>query len=376
MSEDADSTRAEKLFVEALDLPPDERAAFVEQAAGGDTALCDEALELLQGHDWAEEIVPEHTADDDTDTRHSLDIGRRLIERIGSYRIIGVLGKGGMGMVYLAEQERPKRLVALKIIRPGVASTKLIRRFEQEAQLLGRLQHPGIAQIHEAGTADSGEGAQPYFVMEYVRGLPLLEYAAANDLGTSDRLRLIIALCDAVEHAHRRGIIHRDLKPGNVLVTEDGQPKILDFGVARAIDSDTQVTTIQTDIGQLIGTIPYMSPEQTTGNPDELDTRSDVYALGIVGYQLLAGRLPYDLEGKMIHEAVRVIQETDPAPLSSVNRVFRGDIETIFAKALASTGIWATNRFRRGRRARCTSSASSRGGTRRWSRRRCRCSWC
>ena len=264
----------------------------------------------------------------------SLDLGKRFGQLIGRYKVVRVLGEGGMGTVFLAEQDKPTRLVALKVIRPGVASANLLRRFEHEAQVLGRLQHPGIAQIYEAGTADTGEGAQPYFVMEYVRGRSLVEYAQGSQLGTRQRLELLAKICDAVQHAHQKGIIHRDLKPGNILVTEEGQPKILDFGVARATDADIQATTIQTDVGQLVGTIPYMSPEQAGGDVTELDTRSDVYALGVLGYEMLAGRLPYELKNKMIHEAVRVIREDDPTPLSSIDRVFRGDVETIIAKAL------------------------------------------
>ena len=264
----------------------------------------------------------------------SLDLGKRFGQLIGRYKVVRVLGEGGMGAVFLAEQDKPTRLVALKIIRPGVASAKLLRRFEHEAQVLGRLQHPGIAQIYEAGSADTGEGAQPYFVMEYVRGRSLLEYAQASQLGTRQRLELLAKICDAVQHAHQKGIIHRDLKPGNILVTEEGQPKILDFGVARATDADIQVTTIQTDVGQLVGTIPYMSPEQAGGDVTELDTRSDVYALGVLGYELLAGRLPYDLKKKTIPEAVRIIREDEPTPLSSVSRIYRGDLDTIVAKAL------------------------------------------
>ena len=200
--------------------------------------------------------------------------------------------------------------------------------------MLGRLQHPGIAQIYEADVHKDARGSTPFFAMELIDGEPLTQYAAKHNLSTRARLKLFGRICDAVQHAHQKGVIHRDLKPGNILVTEDGQPKILDFGVARAIDSDAQITTIRTDIGQLIGAIPYMSPEQVAGDADQLDTRSDIYSLGVVLYEPLAGRAPYDLRKKMIAGAARIIQEEDPTPLSSVNRVFRGDIETIVGKAL------------------------------------------
>jgi len=253
--------------------------------------------------------------------------------KIGTYRILGLLGQGGMGTVYRAEQQNPQRIVALKVIRLGIATPEHLRRFEQEANLLGRLQHPGIAQIYEAGTANSGGGDQPYFAMEFIQGPPLIQYANTRDLDTRDRLELIARICDAVHHAHQRGIIHRDLKPTNILVDESGQPKILDFGVARVTDSDTQATR-QTDMGQLIGTLAYMSPEQVLADPLALDIRSDVYALGVILYELLARKAPYNTERKALHEVVEVIREEDPAPLSSINRHFRGDVETIVAKAL------------------------------------------
>jgi tetratricopeptide (TPR) repeat protein len=242
------------------------------------------------------------------------------------------VGEGGMGSVYEAEQEQPRRIVALKVIRPGLAGPDLLWRFRQESQALARLQHPGIAQIYEAGAEDSGAGLQPFSAMEFIRGRPLLRYAEEHRLNTRQRLELMAKVCEAVHHAHQRGLIHRDLKPGNILVDEAGQPKILDFGVARVTDSDIEATQ-QTDVGQLVGTLAYMSPEQVLADPLALDTRSDVYALGVILYQLLAGRLPYHISPK-VHEAVRAIQEDDPAPLSSINRSYRGDVETIVAKAL------------------------------------------
>src|ERR1043165_3724018 len=253
---------------------------------------------------------------------------------VAHYRVERVLGEGGMGVVYLARQERPDRAGALKLIRPGYAGEKMLRRFEHEAEVLGRLLHPGIAQIYEAGTADLGAGPQPFFAMELVRGVPLTRFAEQKELGTRERLELMARVCDAVQHAHQKGVIHRDLKPGNILVPADGQPKVLDCGVARATDSDIQSTTVQTGIGQLIGTVPYMSPEQVGGDPAELDTRSDVYALGVVLFELLSGRLPYSLEAKMIHAGARVIREEDPTRLSSIDRSLRGDVETIVGHAL------------------------------------------
>lgn len=252
---------------------------------------------------------------------------------IGHYHILRLIGEGGMGNVYLAEQENPHRIVALKVIKPGFTNAEVLRRFAQESQTLGRLQHPGIAQIYEAGTADSGFGPQPYFAMEFIAGQPLIEFARQQHLNLRARLELIAKVCDAVNHAHQRGIIHRDLKPGNILVDQTGQPKILDFGVARVTDSDMEATR-QTDIGQLIGTLYYMSPEQVLADPLELDMRSDVYALGVIAYELLAGKLPYDTTGKALHEVVRAIREEDPAPLSSIDRIYRGDVQTIVAKAL------------------------------------------
>jgi eukaryotic-like serine/threonine-protein kinase len=256
----------------------------------------------------------------------------KLPSTIGRYRIIRGLGEGGMGAVYEAEQDQPRRCVALKVIKAAWAGPDLLRRFELEFQTLGRLHHPGIAQIYEAGTADTNFGSQPFFAMELILGKPLVDYANAHHRNTRQRLGLMIKICEALEHAHQHGIIHRDLKPGNILVDDTGQPKILDFGLARVTDGDMQATR-QTDMGQLLGTLAYMSPEQVTADPFALDTRSDVYALGVILYELLAGRLPYDVS-RSVYEVAKTIQQVDPARLSSISRAYRGDIETIVAKAL------------------------------------------
>jgi tetratricopeptide (TPR) repeat protein len=239
-----------------------------------------------------------------------------------------------MGEVYEAEQDRTGRRVAVKVVRPEMLSADLARRFEYEVRVLARLQHPGIAQVFEAGRVETPAGQTPYFAMEYVEGKPLTTYVKEKGLGLRERLGLFLKVCDAVEHAHRMGVIHRDLKPENILVDAAGQPRILDFGVARATDADVQTTTMHTEVGRVLGTLPYMSPEQVVGDPDALDTRSDVYSLGVVLYELLAGRLPYEISRSRMHEAARVIKEEEPARLGTIDRVYRGDLETIAGKAL------------------------------------------
>lgn len=255
--------------------------------------------------------------------------------RIGKYHIKRVIASGGMGVVYEAMQDHPRRVVALKVMKRGIASRSALRRFEYESQLLARLRHPGIAQVYDAGTHADDSGTVPYFVMEYIpNAKPITQYADEKKLGTRQRLELFSKVCDAVHHGHQKGIIHRDLKPGNILVDSHGQVKIIDFGVARSTDSDLAVTTLQTDVGQLIGTLQYMSPEQCEADPHDIDVRSDVYSLGIVLYQLLCGKLPYDVATMAIHQATRIIREQHPTRLSTVDRALRGDVETIALKAL------------------------------------------
>ena len=266
-----------------------------------------------------------------TDHRSDTLIG----ETIGHFTIKRVIGAGGMGTVYEALQETPRRTVALKVMRTGLASRSALRRFEYEVQVLARLRHPGIAQIFEAGTDDKGEGGTPWFAMEYlVAAKTITDFATAKQLSMSDRLALFAKVCNAAHHGHQKGVIHRDLKPGNILVTSHGDPKIIDFGVARSTDSDLAVTTLQTDMGALIGTLQYMSPEQCAADPHDIDVRSDVYALGVVLYELLTDGTPYDVTNQAIHEAARIVREDPPTKPSTVNRVVRGDIETICLKAL------------------------------------------
>ena len=335
----------ERLFDEALELGPAERSKFLDERCAADPEMRAEIERLLQHDSSAREresfleapVTPVPAPAD-------LQPGQLLA---GRYTLRRILGRGGMGVVWLAEQENPRREVAVKLIRPDFASPQLLRRFELEAAVLGRLRHPGIAQIYEAGMFDDGYGGRPFFAMEYVDGPPLLDFINQRKPGARERLELFTLICDAVHHAHQKGVVHRDLKPGNILVIDESRStiapasnrqssivKILDFGVARAIDSDLQVTTIQTGAGQLIGTLQYMSPEQVEGNADSIDTRSDVYGLGVILYQLLTGRLPYDLANCTIATAARVISDDEPAPLASIDRSLRGDIETILRKSL------------------------------------------
>jgi eukaryotic-like serine/threonine-protein kinase len=250
-------------------------------------------------------------------------------------RIVRLVAEGGMGRVYEGLQEKPRRTVAVKLIRTGLVSPRLVKRFEYEAQVLGRLTHPGIAHIHSMGVQEIAGDVMPYFVMEYVSDArPLTDYAVAHRLSTRERLTLFRQVCEAVAHGHNKGIVHRDLKPGNILVDGEGRPKVIDFGVARSTDGDVALTTMHTDIGQLVGTLQYMCPEQFAADGDDIDIRADVYALGVVLYELLVGRPPYDLRRGSVLEAARVIRDVTPVRLSSFDRVLRGDLETIAAKAL------------------------------------------
>ena len=238
------------------------------------------------------------------------------VGQIGPYKLINVLGEGGFSVVYLAEQDKPvKRFVALKVIKPGMDTKQVIARFEAERQTLALLNHPNIAAVYDAGATEAG---LPYFVMENVKGIPITEHCDKLKLGIEERLELFLQVCDAVQYAHQKGIIHRDIKPSNILVSVDGQkaaPRIIDFGVSKAITQPLSKRTLYTEQGQFVGTPEYMSPEQAEMGQQDIDTRSDVYSLGVVLYELLTGTLPFDpdtLREGSIENIKRIIREQDP----------------------------------------------------------------
>jgi len=264
------------------------------------------------------------------------DLQIPLPQAIGPYRVVRLIGEGGMGLVYEAEQPSPKRRVAIKVIARGIATRAMLARFRNEAQVLGQLKHPGIAQIFEAST-DVATG-QAYFAMEYVEGPPLTRFVRDRGLSDRQRVDLLARACDAVQHAHQKGVIHRDLKPGNILVeiASDGTyaPKVLDFGVAKLTNSEGESATLALDANRIVGTLGYMSPEQFEARPEQVDTRSDVYALGVVLYELLAEKLPLNLNDLTITQAATKVREQVPPKLGRVRAVLAGDLEVIAAKAL------------------------------------------
>ncbi len=334
--------RVQALFAQAVDLPQEDRSAFLDAACAGDPELRAEVDDLLnydrdtEGGEHEESFLkspilrtPEATPPDGPIPRQAEGPG--LPARIGRYRIVRWHGEGGMGTVYEAEQDSPRRTVALKVIRSGFPTREMVNRFQHEAQILARLQHIGIAQVYEAGMSEDGH---PFFAMEFICGVPLDEFVRSRDLGASECLELLAQVCDAVQHAHERGVVHRDLKPVNILVDASGQPKILDFGVARVTDADILTASSHTRTGQLLGTLGYMSPEQLSAQPSVLDARSDVYTLGVILFELLAHRLPYHLDHLPVHEVARVIDQQEPSRLGAIDRRYRGDLEVIVAKAL------------------------------------------
>jgi len=261
-----------------------------------------------------------------------------LPEHIGPFRILRLLGEGSSGRVYLAEQCEPRREIALKVLRSASLSGEALRRFRREAELLAQLEHPSIARLYAAGVAESDAGPLPYLAMEYVRGADLLNYARDQALDLRAKLALLADVCRAVHFAHTRGIVHRDLKPANVLVDAAGTPHVLDFGVAHFTQAEGGAEF--TVAGQVLGTVPYMSPEALVGSTGSGDPRSDVYSLGVVAYELLSGDLPYPgLNRSTVIEAIAIVRSGRPERLGKRLPEAKGDIETVVMKAMAGEAV-------------------------------------
>jgi len=338
--------RVREIFEELVDLAPDQRPARLDARCAGDGELRAEFEALLakdqEMEDGTAPALPERP------NLQPAAFGRARPRQIGNYQIVRVLGSGGMGTVFEARQERPERTVALKILRAFVTSDSARRRLDYEAETLGRLRHPNIAQIHESGTwqdPDTGE-ASPFFAMEFVENArTLVDYAVAEQLGLRARLGLFLGVCDAVHHGHQQGVLHRDLKPANVLVGDDGHPKVIDFGLARATDAADDDRALRTLTGQALGTPGYMSPEQLDGDAASIDVRTDVYGLGATLYELLVGRPPHEKGTDSLARFLARVREDRPARPSTVRGAADGgaaalavpeDLDWVLLRALAA----------------------------------------
>jgi serine/threonine protein kinase len=312
MAVDVDQARS--IFLAAIEEDPQQQPAFLDTACGPDAELRARVEHLLEAHRALGSIHFDPVPGPTTNAGGSSSEGPGSV--IGPYKLLEPIGEGGMGTVYMAEQERPvRRRVALKIIKPGMDSAQVIARFEAERQALALMDHPHIAKVLEAGTMGSG---RPFFVMELVNGIPITRYCDEHRLAVRDRLELFVPVCQAVQHAHQKGIIHRDLKPSNVLVAlhdDKPLPQVIDFGVAKATDDRQAQRTTLTGFGLVVGTLEYMSPEQSGLSGQDVDTRSDVYSLGVLLYELLTGTTPLDrqrLGQASFDELLRIIREQEP----------------------------------------------------------------
>jgi tetratricopeptide (TPR) repeat protein len=330
--------RVASVFAALVALPEPERERRLGELRNGDAPLADEVAELIRLDSemsaldrrppgpWAMSGPPETTG--------SQRSAPSMPDHVGPYEIVNVLGRGGMGVVYRARQMRPRRDVALKLVRASLIAPGATKQLRQEADILARLTHPGIAQVYDAGTASDRGADLSYFAMELVDGAPITKHAHETGLSFRGRAALLASVCDAVQHAHQRGVIHRDLKPANLLVGSDGRARVLDFGIARLVEPGVQVTTIGEQTG-LVGTLAYMSPEQLSGEASRIDTRTDVYALGAVLYELLTGCTPVPLESLTLTQAVHALQTQRPRRPGQIDPRVPRDLETIALKAIA-----------------------------------------
>ncbi len=313
---------AKGIFLAAVEIADaGERAAFVERSCDGDAVLKQRIEDLLRAYGQSsgplDKLAARPTLRRRATDHSSEPIGERVGDVIaGKYKLLEALGEGGMGAVFMAQQTQPvKRVVALKLIKLGMDSKQVLARFEAERQALALMDHPNIAKVLDAGTTDSG---RPFFVMELVKGVPITRFCDERQLSPRQRLELFIPVCQAIQHAHQKGIIHRDIKPTNVLVAlydDRPVPKVIDFGVAKAAGQQLTDASLVTGFGAIVGTPEYMSPEQAQLNQLDIDTRSDVYALGVLLYELLTGTTPIDrkrLGQGALFEVLRIIREEEP----------------------------------------------------------------
>src|SRR6185503_472613 len=323
-----------EIFFEALEKDtPDQRAAYLDDACRGDLELRKRVEDLLAKHFQQDDFMKQPAVEDSSAASPRAPLPGGPGTTIGRYKLREKIGEGGCGIVYVADQEEPvRRRVALKLIKPGMDTKSVLARFEAERQALAMMDHPNIAKVLDAGATETG---RPYFVMELVRGIKITDYCDQNKLTAEQRLELFIQVCRAVQHAHQKAIIHRDLKPSNILVTlNDGRavPKIIDFGIAKAIEGRLTDLTIYTELHQLIGTPAYMSPEQALMTSVDIDTRSDIYSLGVLLYELLVGRPPFDareLTQVGLEEMRRTIRDKEPPkPSTRLSTLAQPELDT------------------------------------------------